>query len=123
MLGKKRHKSKKIERENQNAWVTYVKQQRVTRRKCIGAKVKCKRNAVQFLKEKGMEGGRELYRFLRREEMPDHENVEHVRVNGEYVTDEERIRESIGIFSEDVGSLGEAVDVKDGCDPRLEGWV
>lgn len=56
------------------------------------------KSAIQSLKEKGMEGGCEWYRFLGGEEMQDHENVESLTVNGEYMTDEDKIRESIENF-------------------------
>ena len=66
-----------------------MKQQRLTKRKIRDAKVQCERNAIQALREKGMEGGRDWYRFMRGEGMSDCENVESLKVNGECITDPE----------------------------------
>ena len=87
-----RHESEAAESEYQNAWTAYVKQQRVTKRKIRDARVECERSVIRCLREKGLEGGREWYRFLRGEGMPDRESVEGLRVNGEYVTDKEKMR-------------------------------
>ena len=48
--------------------------------------MQCERNAIQSLREKGMEGGGEWYRFMREERMLDSEDVKVLKVNGECVT-------------------------------------
>ena len=40
-------------------------QQRLTKQKIKDVKVQCEMNAIQALREKGMEGGREWHRFMR----------------------------------------------------------
>lgn len=52
----------------------YVKEQ-MAKPKVMDTEVDCERNGIQSLREKNMEGGLEFYRFLRRGDMPDHENV------------------------------------------------
>ena len=74
-LRKRRHESDEAEIEYLNAWEAYVKQQRLTKRKIMDAKMKCERSAIQSLREKGLEGGREWYRFMRGEQMSDGEKV------------------------------------------------
>ncbi|MPC24152.1 hypothetical protein E2C01_017228 [Portunus trituberculatus] len=68
----------------------------------MNAKVKCERKVIQSLREKGVEGGQEWYRFLRGEGMPDSENVESLRVNGALVTDKEDMRRVIKEFWEEI---------------------
>ncbi|MPC57923.1 hypothetical protein E2C01_051915 [Portunus trituberculatus] len=63
--------------------------QRVTNREIMNATARCERKVVQSLREKCVEGGREWYRFLRGEGLPDSENEESLRVNGALVTDKE----------------------------------
>ena len=87
-LKKKRHESEEAEVEYQSAWAAYVNQQRMTKRKIRDAKVKCERSTIQSLKEKGLEGGREWYRFMRGESMIESEDVKVLKVNDECVTDE-----------------------------------
>ena len=62
-----------------------------------------------------MEGGREWYRFLRGENASDSENVESLKVNGEIVTDRERMREAIGEFWEEIGSVNEVLNIREDC--------
>lgn len=62
---------------------------------------------MKSLTMKGLEGGRKLYRFFRGEGMMDDAKVESLRVHGECVTDEEKIRESFKEFWEATGSVGE----------------
>ena len=50
---------------------------------------------IQTLREKGIEGGREWYKFLRGENMSEGENVESLKMNGEVITEKEKIKESI----------------------------
>lgn len=64
----------------------YCVKQGMTRCKIMDAKIKCDRNATPSLREKGMEGGHQRYCSLRGDEMPNDENVECLKVNGEYVT-------------------------------------
>ena len=59
MVKKKRHESNEEEIEYQNAWGMYVKQQRLTSRMIMKAKVKCERSVIESLREKGMEGDHE----------------------------------------------------------------
>ena len=114
-LKKKRHESVEAEDEYQNAWAAYVRQQRLTKRKIMNAKVKCERDVIEALREKGQEGGREWYRFMRGEGMLDRENIESLKVNGECITDRERMKVSIREFWEDVGGVGEVFDVRAEC--------
>ena len=107
--------SDEAENEYQNAWAMYVKQQRVTKRMIVKAKVKCDRNVIESLREKGMEGGREWYKFLRGENVSDSVGVESLKVNGEVVTEKEGMREAIRQFWEEVGGVGEVFDVREGC--------
>ena len=51
-LKKKRNESEEAEEEYRNAWVEYVKQQRLTKKKIKEAKGKCERNTIQSLREK-----------------------------------------------------------------------
>ena len=81
----------------------------------MNAKGKCERSMIQSLREKWLEGGREWYRFLRGEKMPDSENVESLKVNGELVTDKEKICECIKEFWEEIGGVGEVFEVRDSC--------
>ena len=46
------------------------------------AKVKCERKVIESLREKGMEGGREWYKFMRGENMSGNVGVESLKVNG-----------------------------------------
>ena len=80
----------------------------------MSAKVRCESSVIQSLREKGMEGGREWYRFLRGEGMPDSENVESLKVNGAVVTDKEEIRR-VKEFWEEIGGVGEVFDVRERC--------
>ena len=100
-LRKKRHESDEAEIEYLNAWEAYVKQQRLTKRKIMDAKMKCERSAIQSLREKGLEGGREWYRFMRGEQMSDGEKLESLKVNGVCVTDKERMKDAIKEFWEE----------------------
>ena len=103
------------ESDFQNAWDSYVRQQRLTRKKIMNAKVECERNVIQTLREKGLEGGHEWYRFLRGERMSGSENVESLKVNGEKITDKEKMKESVKEFWEEIGGVGEVLDVREGC--------
>ena len=47
----------------------------------IKAKVKCKRSVIESLREKGMEGGHEWYKFMRGENMLGNVGVESMEVN------------------------------------------
>ena len=114
-MRKRRHESEEAEGEYQNAWTAYVSQQRVVKRKIMNAKVRCERNVIQSLREKGVEGGREWYRFLRGERMPDSENVESLKVNGALVTEKEDIRRVVKEFWEEIGGVGEVSEVREGC--------
>ena len=114
-LRKKRHESDEAENEYQNAWEIYVKQQRLTKRMIVKAKVKCERNVIESLREKGMEGGREWYKFLRGENMSSNAGVESLKVNGEVITEKEGMREAIKQFWEEVGGVGEVFDVRERC--------
>ena len=62
-----------------------------------------------------MQGCREWYKFLRGERMSDSESVESFKVNGEVVTDKEKMKECIKEFWEDIGGVGEVFDVREGC--------
>ena len=57
-LRKKRHESEEAEGKYKNALASYIRQQRLTKRKIMNAKVNCERNVIQALREKGFEGGR-----------------------------------------------------------------
>ena len=114
-LKKKRHESEEAEREYQSAWAAYVNQQRLTKRKIREAKVKCERSTIQSLKEKGLEGGREWYRFMRGESMTESEDVKTLIVNGVCVTDEKEIQEAVKMFWEDIGGVGEVFDARGEC--------
>ena len=114
-LRKKRRESEEAEVRYQNVWETYVRQQRLTKRKIREAKVKCERSTIQSLKEKGLEGGREWYIFLRGERMNETKDVKGLRVNGEWVTDEKEIKESVKKFWEDIGGVGEIFDARGEC--------
>ncbi|MPC63693.1 hypothetical protein E2C01_057795 [Portunus trituberculatus] len=81
----------------------------------MNAKVRCERKVIQSLREKGVEGRREWYRFLRGEGMPDSENVESLRVNGALVTDKEDMRRVIKEFWEEIGGVDEVFGVREGC--------
>ena len=111
-LKKKRHESEATEEEYQNAWSEYVKQQRLTKKKIKDAKVKCERSTIQCLREKGMEGGREWYRFMRGESMTENGDVKVLKVNGECITDEKRMKDAIKQFWEEIGGVGEVFDVR-----------
>ena len=117
-LRKRRHESEEAENEYLNAWTAYVSQQRMTKRKIMKAKVASERSVIQSLREKGMEGGREWYRFLRGEGMPDSENVESLKVNGAVVTDKEEMRRAIKEFWEEIGGVGEVFDVDEGLERK-----
>lgn len=93
----------------------YVKQQQV-KKYLTDAKVKCERNAFQSLRERG------VIHIDSLEEVPDHENVEYLRVNEEHAKDEDKIRKFIKHFWEGFGGVGEASDVKEGCVTRKKGW-
>ena len=114
-LRKRRHESDENEAEYQNAWEAYVRQQRQTKRKIRDAKVKCERGVIQSLREKGVEGGREWYRFLRGEQMSDREDVESLKVNGVCVTDKQEMKVAIKEFWEDIGGVGEELNVRVDC--------
>ncbi|MPC93382.1 hypothetical protein E2C01_088508 [Portunus trituberculatus] len=47
--------------------------------------------------------------------MSDRENVERLRVNGTVVTDKEEMKKVIKDFWEEIGGVGEVLDVKEGC--------
>ena len=53
---------------------------------------------IQSLREKGVAGSCEWYRFLRSEGIPDTENVESLKVNGAVVTDKEEMRRVIRVL-------------------------
>ncbi|XP_050718462.1 uncharacterized protein LOC126999703 [Eriocheir sinensis] len=114
-MRRRRQESEEAEGEYQNAWESYVRHQRLTKRKIMSAKVQCERSVIQTLREKGLDGGREWYRFLRDERMSDSENVESLKVNGEKITDKEKMRESIREFWEEIGGVGEVFGVREGC--------
>ena len=107
--------SEEAESEYQEAWAAYVRQQRVTKRMVMNAKVRSERNVIQSLREKGVEGGREWYRFLRGEGMSVSENVESLRVNGAVVTDKEEMRKAVKEFWEEIGGVGGVFDAREGC--------
>ena len=112
---KKRHESEAAELEYQSAWTAYVRQQRLTKRMIRDAKVKCERNTIQSLKEKGLQGGREWYRFMRGESVTENEDVKALKVNDEYVTDEEEMKEAVKMFWEDIGGVGEVFHARGEC--------
>ena len=114
-LKKRRHDSDAAEVEYQNAWAAYVRQQRMTKRKIRDAKVKCERSTIQSLKEKGLQGGREWYRFMRGESINENEDVQTLKVNEECVTDERIIKEAVKEFWEEIGGVGEVFDARDEC--------
>ena len=66
-------------------------------------------------REKGLEGGREWYRFMRGEQMAERENVESLKVNGECITEKEKMKEAVKEFWEEIGGVGEVLDVRLGC--------
>ena len=106
-LRKKRNESDEAEEEYQNAWEAYVKQQRRVKRKIREAKAKCEKDAIQSLRERGVEGGQEWYRFLRGEQFSDGGGVESLKVNGELVTDKKKMKECIKDFWEEIGGVDE----------------
>ena len=77
--------------------------------------MQCERNAIQTLRKKGLEGGRDWYRFMRGESMSDCQNVKSLKVNGECITDKNEIRESIKEFWEDIGGVDEVLEVREEC--------
>ena len=87
----------------------------MTKWKIRDARVKCEKSAIQALREKGLEGGHEWYRFLRGEVMTDSENVKNLRVNGECVSDKRRIKGAIKEFWEEIGGVGQVFSVREGC--------
>ncbi|MPC58796.1 hypothetical protein E2C01_052805 [Portunus trituberculatus] len=109
------HESEEAESEYQNAWTANVNQQRVAKREIMNAKVRCERKVIQSLREKGVEGGREWYRFLRGKGMHDNENVESLRMIRALVTDKEDMRRVIEEFWEEIGGVGEIFGVREGC--------
>lgn len=76
----------------------YLRRHRLTIQKIMNAKVKCAKSVIQTLREKGLEGDRKWYRFLRAQNMCLAENVESLKVNGEVIPDKEKMRESIKDF-------------------------
>ncbi|XP_063857805.1 uncharacterized protein LOC135099405 isoform X1 [Scylla paramamosain] len=114
-LRKKRHESDEAENEYLNAWAAYVKQQRLTRRMIMNAKVESERSVIQSLREKGMEGGREWYKFMRGENMSGSVGVERLKVEGVVITEKDGIREAIKGFWEEVGGVGEMFSVREEC--------
>ena len=114
-LKKRRHESEEAEVEYQSAWAAYVRQQRLTKRKIRDAKVKCEKSTIQSLKEKGLQGGREWYRFMRGENITESEGVKDLKVNDRYVSDEEEMKEAVKMFWEDIGGVGEVFDARSEC--------
>ena len=114
-LRKKRNESEQAEAEYQDAWDAYVKQQRLTKRKIMNAKVACDRSVIQSLKERGLKGGREWYRFMRGERTSGNEHVESLKVNGVCVTDKDEIKAEIKRFWEEIGGIGEEYEVREDC--------
>ena len=92
-----------------------MRQQRATKRKVMNAKVRSERSVIQSVREKGVQGGREWYRFLRGEGMSDSENVESLRVNGALVTHKEEMRKAVKEFWEEIGGVDEVFDIREGC--------
>ena len=108
-LREKRLESNEAEIEYQNVWGMYVKQQRLTRRMIMKAQMKCERSVIESLREKEMEGGCEWYKFTRGENMSGNVGVESLKVNGQVITERERIRDAIRQFYEEVGGVGEVL--------------
>ena len=58
-----------------------MRQQRLTKRKIRDVKVKCEKSTIQSLKVKGLQGGREWYRFMRVENITESEGGKDLKVN------------------------------------------
>ena len=105
-LRKRRNENEEAESDYQNAWEEYVRQQRLTKRIIMNAKVKSERSVVESFREKGMVGGREWYHFLMGESKLENE-CESLKVNGEIITEKNRMKNHIKEFWEEIGGVGE----------------
>ncbi|MPD06667.1 hypothetical protein E2C01_102491 [Portunus trituberculatus] len=66
-----------------------------------------------------MEGGREWYKFMKGENMSENFDVWSLKVNGEVITEKNKIREAIRQFWEEVGGGGgEVFGVRGGGECR-----
>ena len=114
-LRKQRHESDDREDEYQDAWAAYTRQRKITKEKVKDAKTRCEKSVIEKLREKGLEGGREWYRFLRGESVNETEQVECLSVNNELVTDVEKMKECIKNFWENIGGMSETFEVREEC--------
>ena len=79
------------EGEYQEAWAVYLEQKRKSKSLIRQSMVEYERREIEKMREKNQEGGREWYMFLRGENVAQDNGVDRLRINGEYVNDEQQI--------------------------------
>ena len=98
-------------REYEETWDKYKKKQREVKNLIRKARANVEREIVEELREKGEEGGRDWYAFLREEEDRVQPCVDEILVGEEILKGAEDIKREIKKFWEEVGGMTEQVEL------------
>ncbi len=106
-LRKQRGRGENEENEYQVAWEEYKNRQRVVKVLIRKAREKEEKIMVEKIRESEDGEGRDWYKFLKGERVNGENVVEEISVNGECIRDEERMKDEVRIFWEDIGGMNE----------------
>ncbi|KAG0724529.1 hypothetical protein GWK47_040433 [Chionoecetes opilio] len=106
-LRKNRSNSEAERIEYERAWEEYKSKQKEVKCLVRKARVNEERKVIRELREKGEEGGREWYKFLRGEESKHTGNVEELVVNGRSLREKKEMARAVEDFWKDIGGVNE----------------
>ena len=98
------------EDEWKEAYKKYDKQQKLVKRMIKRIRSVYERRIVESMRAKGEEGSKNWHRFLRGEQCNNNFVVDGLYVNGETVRSDEKMKEAIASFWEEIGGMNESAE-------------
>ena len=83
-------------------WAKYQEQRNITKMLIGKAMMEHEKNVITSLRQKGMQGGKEWYRFLRNEKVSEDETIHKILVNGVEITEKTEMIKEIEAFWRDI---------------------